>query len=108
MLKTTRRAYSTAMIGAALVMLRDPRFSPEHTLACAEKSRATYLVGVPTNILRMFEERREIVGDFELATSFRFGGTPYQFAEDGLKLYCKEVLPVLKSWKSETLAKAAE
>lgn len=64
--------------------------------------------GTPDRILRMFEERRRIVGDFELATSFRFGGTPYQLAEDGLRLYSKEVLPVLKSWNDETAAKAAE
>ncbi len=64
--------------------------------------------GTPDHILRMFEERRKLVGDFELATSFRFGGTPYELAEEGLKLYCKEVLPVLKTWKAEALAEAAE
>ena len=64
--------------------------------------------GTPDHILRMFEERRKIVGDFELATSFRFGGTPYDLAESGLLLYCKEVLPVLKAWKNEALAQAAE
>ena len=52
--------------------------------------------GTPDHILRMFEERRAVVGEFELATSFRFGGTPYDLAESGLKLYAKEVLPVLK------------
>ena len=31
----------------------------------------------PDRILRMFEERRGVVGDFELATSFRFGGIPF-------------------------------
>ena len=30
--------------------------------------------GTPDHILRMFEERRTVVGDFELATSFRFVG----------------------------------
>jgi alkanesulfonate monooxygenase SsuD/methylene tetrahydromethanopterin reductase-like flavin-dependent oxidoreductase (luciferase family) len=64
--------------------------------------------GTPDHILRMFEERRKIVGDFELATSFRFGGTPYELAEEGLLLYCKEVVPVLKAWKSEAMAAAAE
>ena len=64
--------------------------------------------GTPDRILRMFEERRKIVGEFELATSFRFGGTPYNLAEDGLRLYCKEVLPVVQSWKHEAAAKAAE
>jgi len=64
--------------------------------------------GTPDRILRMFEDRKSVVGDFELATSFRFGGIPYDQAEAGLKLYCKEVLPVVKSWKSAAMAKAAE
>ena len=65
--------------------------------------------GTPDRIMRKFEERKALVGDFELATSFRFGGTPYALAEDGLKLYCKEVLPVVQSWKTgQTTAKAAE
>jgi hypothetical protein len=56
--------------------------------------------GTPDRILRKLEERREIVGDFELATSFRFGGTPYDLAESGLRLYAKEVLPVVQSWRA--------
>jgi alkanesulfonate monooxygenase SsuD/methylene tetrahydromethanopterin reductase-like flavin-dependent oxidoreductase (luciferase family) len=63
--------------------------------------------GTPDRILRMFEDRRKVVGQFELATSFRFGGTPLAFAEDGLRLYCKEVLPVIKAWKHEDAVKAA-
>ena len=54
--------------------------------------------GTPDRILRKFEERRAIVGEFELATSFRFGGTPFDLAESGLRLYAKEVLPVIRSW----------
>jgi alkanesulfonate monooxygenase SsuD/methylene tetrahydromethanopterin reductase-like flavin-dependent oxidoreductase (luciferase family) len=60
--------------------------------------------GPPDRILRMFEERRSIVGEFELATSFRFGGTPYDLAESGLRLYATEVLPVVRSWKRELTA----
>jgi alkanesulfonate monooxygenase SsuD/methylene tetrahydromethanopterin reductase-like flavin-dependent oxidoreductase (luciferase family) len=56
--------------------------------------------GTPDRILRELEKRREIVGDFELNVSFRFGGTPMSVAEEGLKLFAKEVLPVLKSWKA--------
>jgi len=63
--------------------------------------------GTPDRILRTFEERRSVVGDFELATSFRFGGTPYDLAESGLKLYAKEVLPVIKAWKTNTGERAA-
>jgi alkanesulfonate monooxygenase SsuD/methylene tetrahydromethanopterin reductase-like flavin-dependent oxidoreductase (luciferase family) len=54
--------------------------------------------GTPDRILRKLEERRAIVGDFELATSFRFGGIPFDLAESGLRLYAKEVLPVVRGW----------
>ena len=54
--------------------------------------------GTPDKILRGLEERREIVGDFELNVAFRFGGIPLPVAERSLKLFAKEVLPVLKSW----------
>jgi len=39
--------------GAALVMLREPRWTPEQCLAIARDSGATVLVGVPTNVIRM-------------------------------------------------------
>jgi acyl-CoA synthetase (AMP-forming)/AMP-acid ligase II len=39
--------------GAALVMLREPHWSAEHTLALARAARATFLVGVPTNVIRL-------------------------------------------------------
>ena len=64
--------------------------------------------GTPDRILRMMEDRRALVGDFELATSFRFGGTPYNLAEGGLRLYATEVLPVIKAWATENPALAAE
>jgi alkanesulfonate monooxygenase SsuD/methylene tetrahydromethanopterin reductase-like flavin-dependent oxidoreductase (luciferase family) len=64
--------------------------------------------GTPDRILRMMEERRALVGDFELATSFRFGGTPYDIAEQGLRLYAKEVVPVIKAWTTGVTARAAE
>ena len=54
--------------------------------------------GTPDKILRGLEKRRELLGSFELNVAFRFGGTPYDVAERGLKLFAKEVLPVLKSW----------
>jgi alkanesulfonate monooxygenase SsuD/methylene tetrahydromethanopterin reductase-like flavin-dependent oxidoreductase (luciferase family) len=63
--------------------------------------------GTPDKILRGLEARRQVVGDFEMNVAFRFGGTPYAVAERGLKLFAKEVLPVLKSWKSTEAAKSA-
>ena len=41
--------------GAALVMLREPHWTPEHCLRVAADSRATVLVGVPTNVIRMLQ-----------------------------------------------------
>ena len=63
--------------------------------------------GTPDKILRGIEERRKVVGDFEMNVAFRFGGTPYEVSERGLKLFAKEVLPVLKSWGPVPAAKAA-
>ncbi len=64
--------------------------------------------GTPDKILRGFEERRRVVGDFELNVAFRFGGIPYEIAERGLKMFAKEILPVLKTWQAENAALAAE
>src|SRR5262249_30185871 len=55
--------------------------------------------GTPDRILKKLDERRAVVGGFELATSFRFGGAPVELAESGLRLYAKEVLPVVQSWR---------
>ncbi|MEM9358920.1 MAG: LLM class flavin-dependent oxidoreductase [Pseudomonadota bacterium] len=63
--------------------------------------------GTPDRILRQLEERREVVGDFELNVAFRFGGTPMSVAEEGLKLFAKEVLPVLKTWQTEPASASA-
>jgi alkanesulfonate monooxygenase SsuD/methylene tetrahydromethanopterin reductase-like flavin-dependent oxidoreductase (luciferase family) len=66
--------------------------------------------GTPDKILRGLEARRKLLGDFEMNVSFRIGGTPYEVCERGLKLFAKEVLPVVKSWgpAKKTAAKAAE
>ena len=63
--------------------------------------------GPPDKILRGLEERRRIVGDFELNVAFRFGGTPFEVSRRGLTLFAKEVLPVLKTWGPAKAAKAA-
>src|SRR5580765_6879849 len=63
--------------------------------------------GTPDRILRTLEARRALVGDFELATSFRFGGTPYPLAESGLRLYAREVLPIVRSWAATGSARGA-
>ncbi len=64
--------------------------------------------GTPDKILRGLEERRKILGDFELNVAFRFGGTPYEVSERGLRLFAKEVLPVLKAQSAAKVPDAAE
>ena len=67
------------------------------------------LWGTPDRILRSLESRRGIVGDFELNVAFRYGGVPYPVAERSLKLFAKEVLPVLHGWQAAAApAQAAE
>ena len=63
--------------------------------------------GTPEKILRGLEERRRIVGDFELNVAFRFGGTPFDVCERGLKLFAKEVLPVIQKWGPAKVGKPA-
>jgi len=55
----------------------------------------------------LVDAQTDLVGDFEMNVAFRFGGTPYEVSERGLKLFAKEVLPVVKSWKSAKAEKAA-
>ena len=55
--------------------------------------------GTPDQVLRAYEARRALLGDFELNSGFRFGGIPYAKAEASMRLFAKEVLPVLKTWK---------
>jgi len=64
--------------------------------------------GTPDKILRGLEARRALIGDYELNVAFRFGGTPLDVSERGMRLFAKEVLPVLKSWGTPAAAKLAE
>ena len=57
---------------------------------------------------RALEARRQTMGHLELATSFRFGGIPYEIAEASMRLFAKEVLPVIKSWQPVPMAAAAQ
>jgi len=46
--------------GAALVMLREPHWTPEHCLDVARRSEATVMVGVPTNVIRMLNDPQPV------------------------------------------------
>jgi len=55
--------------------------------------------GTPDRVLQTLDARRALLGNFELATSFRFGGIPYDEAEASLRLFAAEVMPVVKGWQ---------
>lgn len=63
-------------LGAALVMLREPRFSPEHTLRTAGETRSTLLVGVPTNVIRMLDSPELATADLRSARCTAVAGAP--------------------------------
>ncbi|MGB5758242.1 MAG: LLM class flavin-dependent oxidoreductase [Acidimicrobiales bacterium] len=54
--------------------------------------------GTPEQIIENFRARRELIGPFELATCFRYGGIPIDQAEASMQLFAAEVLPVIKRW----------
>lgn len=54
--------------------------------------------GTPDQILAKYRARWELVGPFEAAPAFRFGGVPYEQAEASLRLFASEVLPELQRW----------
>ena len=54
--------------------------------------------GTPEMIISKYRARYELMGGFEAAPSFRFGGIPIEDAEAGMRLFAAEVLPELKSW----------
>jgi alkanesulfonate monooxygenase SsuD/methylene tetrahydromethanopterin reductase-like flavin-dependent oxidoreductase (luciferase family) len=64
--------------------------------------------GTPDKVLRGLEDRRKLLGDFEMNVAFRFGGTPFEVSKRGLELFAKEVLPVVKKWEPLQTAQAAE
>ncbi len=41
-------------------------------------------------IPRGLEARRKVLGDFKMNVAFRFGGTPCEVSERGLRLFAKE------------------
>jgi alkanesulfonate monooxygenase SsuD/methylene tetrahydromethanopterin reductase-like flavin-dependent oxidoreductase (luciferase family) len=55
--------------------------------------------GTPQQILEKYRARWELIGPFEAAPAFRFGGIPFPEAETGMRLFAREVLPELRTWK---------
>jgi len=54
--------------------------------------------GTPDQVIEKYRARWELLGPFEAAPAFRFGGIPFAEAEASMRLFAREVLPVLRSW----------
>ncbi len=54
--------------------------------------------GTPEQILETFKARWDTIGEFELATCFRYGGMPFEESEASMRLFATEVLPELQTW----------
>ena len=63
-----------------------------------EGFKAANAYGTPDQILGTLESRKKVLGSFEQSTAFRFGAIPFDQAEKSMRLFAKEVLPVLKTW----------
>jgi hypothetical protein len=56
--------------------------------------------GTPTQILEKMEARRRQIGDFDLTVQVSYGGLTGEQAERSIRLFARDVLPELQSWKS--------
>ena len=52
--------------------------------------------GTPDQIIERLRGRREVVGDHDLTCCFRYAGLPYEDAEASMRLFAREVLPVVQ------------
>jgi alkanesulfonate monooxygenase SsuD/methylene tetrahydromethanopterin reductase-like flavin-dependent oxidoreductase (luciferase family) len=54
--------------------------------------------GTPEQIIEQYRARWDLLGPFEAAPAFRFGGIPFEEAQASMRLFAEEVLPELQSW----------
>ena len=52
--------------------------------------------GTPDQIIERLHARRSVIGDHDLTCAFRFAGLPYGDAEASMRLFAREVLPVVQ------------
>ena len=108
---TTSCSVSTSSRSRAMMRMRK---RPRSRARAASRARSTASCKPPPGVRRTaccarIEKRRELIGDYEINASFRFGGIPFDTAQESLSLFAKEVLPVLKSWQNQQApAQAAE
>lgn len=55
--------------------------------------------GTPQQVLDKLEQRRRVLGDFDLTVQVSYGGMSPENAEKSMRLFAEKVLPELQSWK---------
>jgi hypothetical protein len=55
--------------------------------------------GTPQEILGKMEQRKSQIGTFDLTVQVSYGGLTGEQAEKSVRLFAKEVLPELQSWR---------
>ena len=55
--------------------------------------------GSPSQIIEKLEQRRELIGDFDLVVQCKYGGLPIDAAQKSMRLFGEKVLPVIQSWR---------
>lgn len=60
--------------------------------------------GTPKQVLEKLEKRRRTIGDFDLTVQVSYGGMSAKDAESSMRLFAREVLPEVQSWKAQRAA----
>lgn len=63
--------------------------------------------GTPNEILRKLEHRKAVLGPTDLTAAFRFSSLTWPQVEASMRLFAKEVLPVVQGWSAEAQTAAA-
>jgi alkanesulfonate monooxygenase SsuD/methylene tetrahydromethanopterin reductase-like flavin-dependent oxidoreductase (luciferase family) len=54
------------------------------------------LIGTPEQLVEHHQERKKLVGDYQILANFSFGGLPYDLVYEQLKCFADKVLPKIK------------
>lgn len=54
------------------------------------------MIGTPEALVEHHRIRQEMVGDYEMLANFSWGGMPYEYVYEQMKLFADKVLPDLK------------
>jgi alkanesulfonate monooxygenase SsuD/methylene tetrahydromethanopterin reductase-like flavin-dependent oxidoreductase (luciferase family) len=84
------------------------KFIEKHGAEAAARDYAQLMPwGTPQQVIEKIAFIRDTIDTNGVFLNFSFSGMPYEDAERSIKCFAKNVLPELKSWKSEPLSEGA-